>query len=97
MSTPLSPTVSRTVHIGPKSAAEMQAFERELDAIRDDTRRSVGESDARYIRRIQRLVRVTETLGRALLLFGWFLPRGCWAPSCWASARSSTTWSLATT
>lgn len=74
MSTPLSPTVSRTVHIGPKSAAEMQAFERELDAIRDDTRRSVGESDARYIRRIQRLVRVTETLGRALLLFGWFLP-----------------------
>lgn len=70
MSTPLSPTV----HIGPKSAAEMLAFERELDAIRDDTRRTVGERDARYIRRIQRLVRVTETLGRALLLFGWFPP-----------------------
>lgn len=70
----LSPTVDRTVHIGPKSAAEMLAFERELDAIRDDTRRTVGERDARYIRRIQRLVRVTETLGRALLLFGWFPP-----------------------
>ncbi|TDP85957.1 linoleoyl-CoA desaturase [Aquabacterium commune] len=74
MSTPLSPTVDRTVHIGPKNAAEMLAFERELDAIRDDTRRTVGERDARYIRRIQRLVRVTETLGRALLLFGWFPP-----------------------
>lgn len=68
------PTVGRTVHIGPKSAAEMQAFERELDAIRDDTRRSLGERDARYIRRIQRLVRVTEALGRALLLLGWFPP-----------------------
>jgi len=63
-----------TIQIGPKSAEAMLAFEHELDAIRDAARRTVGERDARYIRKIQRLVRVTEALGRALLLFGWFPP-----------------------
>ena len=66
--------MTRTVHIGPKSAAEMDAFARELDAIRDETRRNVGERDARYIRHVLRLVRTTETLGRTLLLLGWFPP-----------------------
>lgn len=42
--------MTRTVRIGPQSAAEMDAFARELDAIRDETRRNVGERDARYIR-----------------------------------------------
>lgn len=68
------PGMTRTVHIGPQSAAEMDAFARELDAIRDETRRNVGERDARYIRHVLRLVRTTETLGRALLLLGWFPP-----------------------
>lgn len=63
-----------TIQIGPKSAEAMLAFEHELDAIRDAAHRTVGERDARYIRKIQRLVRVTEALGRALLLFGWFPP-----------------------
>ena len=63
-----------TIQIGPKNAEAMLAFEHELDAIRDAARRTVGERDARYIRKIQRLVRVTEALGRALLLFGWFPP-----------------------
>ena len=76
MSTPLSPTVDRTVHIGPKNAAEMLAFERELDAIRDDTRRTVGERDARYIRRIFAAARCCCSAGSR--------PRGCWAPLCWA-------------
>lgn len=66
--------MTRTVRIGPQSAAEMDAFARELDAIRDETRRNVGERDARYIRYVLRLVRTTETLGRALLLLGWFPP-----------------------
>ena len=52
--------MTRTVHIGPKSAAEMDAFARELDAIRDETRRNVGERDARYIRHVLRLVRILD-------------------------------------
>jgi fatty acid desaturase len=52
----------------------MLAFERELDAIRNDIRRTLGERDANYIRNIQRLVRVTESLGRALLMFAWLPP-----------------------
>ncbi|AWI55075.1 acyl-CoA desaturase [Aquabacterium olei] len=52
----------------------MAAFQRDLDAIGDDTRRTLGERDARYIRGILTLVRVTELLGRALLAFGPFPP-----------------------
>lgn len=73
MRTPAPQTVP-SLHIGPKNQAELLAFERELDAIRDDVRRDLGERDAAYIRRIQRLVRVSETLGRALLLCGGFPP-----------------------
>ena len=60
--------------IGPRTMEEMAAFQKALDAIRDEARAKVGEEDARYIRGILRLVRVTETLGRGLLLIGWFLP-----------------------
>ncbi len=66
--------MSTRIHIGPRTAEELKAFERELDAIGEDTRRTLGEKDANYIRRIQRIVRVTEVLGRALLMFGWFPP-----------------------
>ncbi len=66
--------MSTRIHIGPRTAEELKAFERELDAIGEETRRTLGEKDARYIRRIQRIVRVTEVLGRALLMFGWFPP-----------------------
>jgi len=66
--------MSTRIHIGPRTAEELKAFERELDAIGEDTRRTLGERDANYIRRIQRIVRVTEVLGRALLMFGWFPP-----------------------
>ncbi len=60
--------------IGPRTMQEMAAFQRELDAIRDEVRPTIGERDARYIRKILATVRITETLGRALLLFGWFPP-----------------------
>ena len=66
--------MSTRIHIGPRTTEELKAFERELDAIGEDTRRTLGEKDANYIRRIQRIVRVTEVLGRALLMFGWFPP-----------------------
>lgn len=66
--------MSTRIHIGPRNAEALQAFERELDAIGEETRRTLGEEDARYIRRIQRIVRITEVLGRGLLMFGWFPP-----------------------
>jgi linoleoyl-CoA desaturase len=60
--------------IGPRTMAELSAFEQEITAIRDEARAKVGDEDARYIRRILRLVRFTEAAGRALLLMGWFPP-----------------------
>jgi linoleoyl-CoA desaturase len=66
--------MSTRIHIGPRNAEALRAFERELDAIGEATRRTLGEEDARYIRRIQRIVRITEVLGRGLLMFGWFPP-----------------------
>ncbi len=60
--------------IGPRTMEEMAAFEQEIDAIRLEAQTHVGQEDARYIRRILRLVRVTEAAGRALLLMGWFPP-----------------------
>ncbi|MFT3858812.1 MAG: acyl-CoA desaturase [Aquabacterium sp.] len=67
---------TKTMTIGPRTMDEMAAFQKDLDAIRDEARAKVGEEDARYIRGILRLVRITETLGRGLLLIGWFLPAG---------------------
>ena len=64
----------QTLQIGPKSIEELEAFQQELDAIRDETRAQLGERDARYIRGILKLVRGTELAGRALLMFGWFPP-----------------------
>lgn len=61
--------------IGPQNEHEMLTFQRELDDLRERTRRKVGREDAEYIRRVLRIVRVTESAGRALLLFGgWFPP-----------------------
>lgn len=60
--------------IGPRTMEEMAAFEQEIDAIKIEAQSRVGQEDARYIRRILRLVRVTEAAGRALLLMGWFPP-----------------------
>lgn len=63
-----------TVQVGPKTLEEMNAFQQELDAIRDEVRQSIGDRDARYIRKILWLVRTTEVMGRSLLMFGWFPP-----------------------
>ncbi len=63
-----------TIQIGPKTIEEMAAFQRELDAIRDEVRPTLGERDARHIKGVLRMVRITEVLGRALLMFGWFPP-----------------------
>jgi fatty acid desaturase len=65
---------TKTMIIGPKTTEEMAAFEKDIDAIRAEAQARVGKEDANYIRSILRLVRVTETAGRALLMAGWFPP-----------------------
>ena len=65
---------SSRITVGPRSMQEMGAFEKELDAVRDAVRQKVGSEDAAYIRRILWLVRILETSGRGLLMFGWFPP-----------------------
>lgn len=69
----MSATPTATL-IGPRSMQEMAAFQQELDAIHHEVRQSLGERDALYIRRILRTVRLLETVGRGLLMFGWFPP-----------------------
>jgi linoleoyl-CoA desaturase len=53
--------------------AELQAFGDELDALRVRTVATLGEADARYIRRIVAAVRYTGLAGRALLFLGAFV------------------------
>jgi fatty acid desaturase len=65
---------SSRITVGPRNMQEMAAFEKEIDAVRDAARQKVGSEDAAYIRRILWLVRILETSGRGLLMFGWFPP-----------------------
>ena len=52
------------------TAAEVDAFGAELDALRLEVLADLGQRDVDHIRRIIRLVRYTEAGGRALLHFG---------------------------
>lgn len=61
------------VHNRALSAAELQSFGDELDAIRARVLSQVGAADARYIRRIVAAVRWTGVAGRALLFLGAFV------------------------
>ncbi len=65
-----------TAHVlnRPLTRAEQDQFGAELDALRERILAQLGERDARYIRRIVAAVRVTEALGRGLLMFGLFPP-----------------------
>jgi len=65
---------TKTMQIGPKTFEELQAFEKELDAIGAAERQTLGERDARYIKGILRAVRILEIAGRGLMMFGWFPP-----------------------
>ena len=49
---------------------EADAFGRELDALRDATKKDLGQRDVDHIRRMIKVVRYTEAGGRALLHFG---------------------------
>jgi fatty acid desaturase len=56
------------------SAAQVDAFAAELDALRARTRASLGAADARHIRRVYAAVRYTGLAGRTLLFVGAFVP-----------------------
>jgi linoleoyl-CoA desaturase len=58
-------TASRTMTV-----EESDAFGRELDALREEVRGSLGARDVAHIRGVIRLVRQTEAGGRLLLHFG---------------------------
>jgi linoleoyl-CoA desaturase len=53
---------------------EMDAFERALTAIGQAAYQRIGPMDANYIIRVLYFVRIAESLGRGLLMFGWFPP-----------------------
>src|SRR5689334_10479785 len=56
------------------SPEELDAFASELDALKSRVLESLGEDDARYIRRIRSAVRWTGLGGRALLFAGALPP-----------------------
>lgn len=58
----------------PLSPDELQRFGADIDALRARTVATIGERDARYIRRIVKAVRYMEVAGRALLFAGMFPP-----------------------
>jgi NADPH-dependent stearoyl-CoA 9-desaturase len=51
-------------------------LEQEINQVKNETMAKVGAEDARYIRRIEKIVRYSEALGRVLLMMSWFPP--CW-------------------
>lgn len=62
-------TKSRTL-----TAAEIEAFGAEVDALKQKHLDDVGAKDAAYIRRVEKAVRYTEVVGRGLLMAGIFPP-----------------------
>ena len=56
------------------TAAELDAFARELDQIKQQVLDDIGEKDAEYIRRVYASIRYSSALGRACLFLGWFPP-----------------------
>lgn len=56
------------------SKEETEAMAAELDALRNEIMASVGEREARYIRKVRKFVRGTEFAGRGLLMAGILPP-----------------------
>ncbi|TDI27216.1 acyl-CoA desaturase, partial [Acinetobacter baumannii] len=54
--------------------AELEAFAKELDQIKQEVLDDLGEKDAKYIRRVYAAIRYSSFLGRACLFAGWFPP-----------------------
>ena len=54
------------------NAETLKAFENDLNEIREEVMAKVGEKDARYIRRVIRVQRVSEIMGRISLVLGFY-------------------------
>ena len=55
-------------------AETLKAFESELNGIRDETMAKIGEKDARYIRKVIKVQRSSEIIGRIMLVLGFYNP-----------------------
>jgi len=66
----------------PLSPEAVERFGAEIEALRERTVATLGERDARYIRRIHAAVRWSELLGRGLLMAGLVVPEG-WLWATW--------------
>lgn len=53
-------------------AATLDSFEREMDALRDETLAKVGQRDANYIRNVVRFQRIADVSGRVLMIAGFY-------------------------
>ena len=56
------------------SEEQLSSLASEVEEIRADVLKDLGDKDAKYIRRVLHAVRLTEVLGRGLLFFGFFPP-----------------------
>ena len=56
---------------GKPSAEQLDALQKELDALRDSVRADLGQRDADYIRNIIRIQRLCEIAGRTLIHFSF--------------------------
>jgi linoleoyl-CoA desaturase len=73
----MRPTAVRSIKTKPKASLsphQLEAFARELDALRDRVAAELGERDARYIRGIVKLQRAAELAGRGFLFAGALPP-----------------------
>ncbi|SHG49882.1 Fatty acid desaturase [Hydrocarboniphaga daqingensis] len=68
---PSKPLTANTLSLTP---AQIEAFGKEMDAIRERVLGDLGQRDADYIRDIVKLQRGLEIAGRAMLQFGWLPP-----------------------
>ncbi|GAB3755317.1 fatty acid desaturase family protein [Lysobacter olei] len=78
--------MSRHSRSRPLGAAELERFGAELDALRTRIIASLGQRDARYIRRVVAGVRYTGLAGRALLFLGalaFALDASAWMWAAW--------------
>ena len=72
MNMPVNPyTVTRSRTL---SADELAAFGAAIDQLYQRTRADLGQRDAEYVYRVRNFVRHSEIAGRALLMFGGWLP-----------------------
>jgi len=62
------PTTCRATALGPE---ERECLAEELDAIRTEVTASLGERDAKHIRRMVDRAQASAIAGRGLLMFGW--------------------------